>query len=188
MCLSVCCVCTAASLGQVYKGVLRETGEVVAVKVQRPGIGESIAVDMLLLRRLMAAVDKNLPQISQPLVPLVDEFAARLFAELDYEAEGKNAEKFQVCVPAFGGWEFGSGVAGAVERHALAASNLARNCFNTSVFWRAHCCSVWAERQRSVCVLCAVMLAGAVWQRAACAHSAHLLASHEAASAHNGVD
>jgi predicted unusual protein kinase regulating ubiquinone biosynthesis (AarF/ABC1/UbiB family) len=49
----------------VYKGVLRETGELVAVKVQRPGIGESIAVDMLLLRRLMAVVDKNLPQVSQ---------------------------------------------------------------------------------------------------------------------------
>jgi hypothetical protein len=64
----------------VYKARLRETGEVVAVKVQRPGIGESIAVDMLLLRRLMAVVDRNLPQISQPLVPLVDEFAGRLFA------------------------------------------------------------------------------------------------------------
>jgi predicted unusual protein kinase regulating ubiquinone biosynthesis (AarF/ABC1/UbiB family) len=86
----------AASLGQVYKGILRETGELVAVKVQRPAIGESIAVDMLLLRRLMAAVDKNLPQVSQPLVPLVDEFAARLFAELDYVAEGHNAERFQV--------------------------------------------------------------------------------------------
>jgi predicted unusual protein kinase regulating ubiquinone biosynthesis (AarF/ABC1/UbiB family) len=92
----------AASLGQVYKGVLRETGETVAVKVQRPGIGESIAVDMLLLRRLMGAVDKNLPQISQPLVPLVDEFAARLFAELDYVQEGKNAEKFQVRLNGHG--------------------------------------------------------------------------------------
>jgi predicted unusual protein kinase regulating ubiquinone biosynthesis (AarF/ABC1/UbiB family) len=34
--------------------------------------------------------------VSQPLVPLVDEFAARLFAELDYVAEGHNAERFQV--------------------------------------------------------------------------------------------
>ena len=34
------------------------------------------------------------PQVSQPLVPLVDEFAARLFAELDYVQEGKSAEKF----------------------------------------------------------------------------------------------
>jgi predicted unusual protein kinase regulating ubiquinone biosynthesis (AarF/ABC1/UbiB family) len=33
-------------------------------------------------------------QLSQPLVPLVDEFAARLFGELDYIQEGKNAEKF----------------------------------------------------------------------------------------------
>lgn len=34
-------------------------------------------------------------QVSQPLVPLVDEFASRLFAELDYMAEGRNAERFQ---------------------------------------------------------------------------------------------
>jgi hypothetical protein len=47
---------------QVYRAVLRETGERVAVKVQRPGIGESIAIDMLLLRRLMGVVDDNLPQ------------------------------------------------------------------------------------------------------------------------------
>jgi predicted unusual protein kinase regulating ubiquinone biosynthesis (AarF/ABC1/UbiB family) len=62
------------------------------MQVQRPGIGESIAVDMLLLRRLMKAVDGTaLPAlgISQPLVPLVDEFAARLFAELDYIQVGR---------------------------------------------------------------------------------------------------
>ncbi len=52
--------------------------------MQRPGIGESIAIDMLLLRKLMGVVDVNFPQFSQPLVPLVDEFAARLFGELDY--------------------------------------------------------------------------------------------------------
>ena len=32
----------------------------------------------------------------QPLLPLVDEFAARLFGELDYVQEGHNAERFQV--------------------------------------------------------------------------------------------
>ncbi|GIL77467.1 hypothetical protein Vretimale_2971 [Volvox reticuliferus] len=86
----------AASLGQVYRARLRD-GTDVAVKVQRPNIGESIAVDMLLLRRLMAVVDQRLPQlgISQPLVPLVDEFAGRLFAELDYVQEGHNCERFQ---------------------------------------------------------------------------------------------
>lgn len=85
----------AASLGQVYKGVLRETGEVVAIKVQRPAIGEGIAVDMVLLRRLMMIVDSRLDILSQPLVPLVDEFAGRLFGELDYIQEGRNCEKFR---------------------------------------------------------------------------------------------
>ncbi|KAG1659167.1 hypothetical protein FOA52_007548 [Chlamydomonas sp. UWO 241] len=86
----------AASLGQVYKGRLH-TGEWVAIKVQRPNIGDSIAVDMLLLRRLMKIVDTSVSpalKITQTLVPLVDEFAGRLFAELDYIAEGKNCEKF----------------------------------------------------------------------------------------------
>ena len=48
---------------QVYRGRLRATGEEVAVKVQRPGIGDSIARDMVLLRRLMAAIDDNVPQV-----------------------------------------------------------------------------------------------------------------------------
>ena len=34
-------------------------------------------------------------QISQPLAPLVDEFAQRLFRELDYVEEGRSAEHFQ---------------------------------------------------------------------------------------------
>ncbi len=39
----------------------------------------------------------------QPLVPLVDEFAARLFTELDYVQEGANAERFQVRFPSCAG-------------------------------------------------------------------------------------
>lgn len=85
----------AASLGQVYKGTLRSTGEQVAIKVQRPGIGEAIAVDMVLLRRLMGLVDTTQNFVSQEFVPLVDEFACRLFGELDYVQEGRNCEKFR---------------------------------------------------------------------------------------------
>jgi aarF domain-containing kinase len=84
----------AASLGQVYKATLASSGDTVAVKVQRPGIGESIAIDMLLLRQLLGVVDRSQDFISQPLVPLVDEFAARLFGELDYIQEGHHCEKF----------------------------------------------------------------------------------------------
>ncbi|CAD7705399.1 unnamed protein product [Ostreobium quekettii] len=87
----------AASLGQVYRGRLK-TGEEVAVKVQRPSIGETIALDMVLLRRLMGVIDSNQIgsfKVSQPLVPFVDELASKLFAELDYVQEGHNCEKFQ---------------------------------------------------------------------------------------------
>lgn len=42
----------AASLGQVYKGVLRTTGETVAVKVQRPGVLETVTVDLYIIRSL----------------------------------------------------------------------------------------------------------------------------------------
>ncbi|KAG0574287.1 hypothetical protein KC19_VG250800 [Ceratodon purpureus] len=85
----------AASLGQVYKARLRSTGELVAVKVQRPGIGDSIALDMFLVRKAAAWADEN-TEISRstPLVNIVDEFASRLFAELDYIKEGHNAERF----------------------------------------------------------------------------------------------
>jgi predicted unusual protein kinase regulating ubiquinone biosynthesis (AarF/ABC1/UbiB family) len=85
----------AASLGQVYKARLRSTGELVAVKVQRPGIGDSIALDMFLVRKAAAWADVN-TEISRstPLVNIVDEFASRLFAELDYIKEGRNAERF----------------------------------------------------------------------------------------------
>lgn len=94
----------AASLGQVYKGRLK-TGEEVAVKVQRPGIGESIAIDMLLLRRFLSAVDTTVtPQLglAQELVPLLDEFADKLFREMDYQMEGKSCERFRelYCTPA----------------------------------------------------------------------------------------
>ncbi|MDA9599415.1 AarF/UbiB family protein, partial [bacterium] len=42
----------AASLGQVYKGVLKETGDIVAVKVQRPAVLETVSVDLYVLRKI----------------------------------------------------------------------------------------------------------------------------------------
>ena len=64
------------------------------MQVQRPGIGQNIAIDMLLLRRLLAAFDSAQTILTQDIVPLLDEFAGRLFGELDYVAEGRNCEKF----------------------------------------------------------------------------------------------
>lgn len=83
----------AASLGQVYKGKLF-TGETVAVKVQRPGLAEAITLDVYILRGLAAWAQKTFKTIRSDLVAILDEFAGRLFEEMDYTHEGHNAERF----------------------------------------------------------------------------------------------
>lgn len=76
----------AASLGQVYKGQLRETGDVVAVKVQRPGVLEGISRDLFLLRQGARALEL-IPSVQSDLVALIDTWAFRFFDELDYVQE-----------------------------------------------------------------------------------------------------
>ncbi|KAL6517086.1 hypothetical protein OROHE_017792 [Orobanche hederae] len=83
----------AASLGQVYKGRLKENGDLVAVKVQRPFVLETVTIDLFIIRNL-GLVLRKLPQISIDVVGLVDEWAARFFEELDYVNEGENGILF----------------------------------------------------------------------------------------------
>ena len=83
----------AASLGQVYKGKLK-TGEIVAVKVQRPDLRERITIDLYVLRRLATWANKNVKRVRSDLVAILDEFGGRLVEELDYIQEGENAERF----------------------------------------------------------------------------------------------
>lgn len=81
----------AASLGQVYKAKLKSTGETVAVKVQRPGVLETVSLDLYLARQIGLFV-RNFPALSDRLdaVALLDEFAFRFYQELDYELECEN--------------------------------------------------------------------------------------------------
>jgi predicted unusual protein kinase regulating ubiquinone biosynthesis (AarF/ABC1/UbiB family) len=83
----------AASLGQVYKGRLK-TGEEVAIKVQRPDLVKRITLDVYLMRNLSIWAQKNITRIRSDLVGITDEFAARIFEEMNYAQEGENAEKF----------------------------------------------------------------------------------------------
>ncbi|CAI0463488.1 unnamed protein product [Linum tenue] len=59
--LLVCSPC-AASLGQVYKGCLKETGKLVAVKVQRPYAHETVTVDLFVIRNICLFLRK-FPQV-----------------------------------------------------------------------------------------------------------------------------
>ncbi|XP_038899642.1 uncharacterized aarF domain-containing protein kinase At1g71810, chloroplastic [Benincasa hispida] len=84
----------AASLGQVYQARLRRNGQVVAVKVQRPGVQAAIALDILILRYL-AAVFRKVAKLNTDLQAVVDEWATSLFKEMDYRREAKNGRKFR---------------------------------------------------------------------------------------------
>ena len=84
----------AASLGQVYRGRLK-TGEEVAVKVQRPDLFDKIAIDIYILRILAQWVTENVSRVRSNLVAILDEFAERIFEEMNYNHEGQNAERFR---------------------------------------------------------------------------------------------
>jgi predicted unusual protein kinase regulating ubiquinone biosynthesis (AarF/ABC1/UbiB family) len=84
----------AASLGQVYRARLH-TGEEVAVKVQRPNLLPTITLDLYLMRWAASWLAPWLPlNLGHDLSLIVDEFGIKLFEEIDYINEGRNAEKF----------------------------------------------------------------------------------------------
>ena len=85
---------SAASLGQVHKGVLKG-GQAVAVKVQRPGLREQITLDLYIVRNIAAWLNSNIGLIRSDLVALIDELGKRVFEEMDYLNEAGNAEKFR---------------------------------------------------------------------------------------------
>jgi ubiquinone biosynthesis protein len=87
----------AASIAQVHRAVLRtdDGPRDVVVKVQRPGIAETIASDLDLLHGLAALIERAIPEskIYSP-VGLVQEFDRAITAELDFAAEADNALRF----------------------------------------------------------------------------------------------
>jgi len=85
---------SAASLGQVHKAVLKNK-EIVAVKVQRPGLREQITLDLYIVRNIANWLKNNIGLIRSDLVALIDELGKRVFEEMDYLNEAKNAEKFK---------------------------------------------------------------------------------------------
>tara|TARA_B110000977_G_scaffold194902_1_gene272375 strand:- start:9084 stop:11093 length:2010 start_codon:yes stop_codon:yes gene_type:complete len=105
----------AASLGQVYRATLKDSGKAVALKVQRPNIPDGLELDFHLIRVGAAFADQFATSLNTSIVELVDEFATRVFQELNYVQEGMNAERFarlygdrpDVVVPGIE-WEYTS--------------------------------------------------------------------------------
>jgi len=81
----------AASIGQVHRAITRD-GRAVAVKIQYPGIAQSITSDLRnvgLLRKIAAAAFPGLDAQS-----LIEELGERLKEELDYKLEADNQDLF----------------------------------------------------------------------------------------------
>ena len=88
----------SASLGQVYRGRLKDNGQDVAIKVQRPGMQKAFSLDLFLLQlwgecmdTFTAAFTKQKPFHRE----LFDTFSHGSYSELDYENEARNQIHFQ---------------------------------------------------------------------------------------------
>ncbi|MDI6725378.1 MAG: AarF/UbiB family protein, partial [Smithellaceae bacterium] len=84
----------AASIGQVHRARLK-SGEEVIVKVQRPGIRTTIAVDLEIMFHLAELMEKYLEEgdIYRPTL-MVEEFSRTLEMEMNYSIEAAHAERF----------------------------------------------------------------------------------------------
>jgi predicted unusual protein kinase regulating ubiquinone biosynthesis (AarF/ABC1/UbiB family) len=85
----------SASLGQVYRARLH-TGEEVAVKVQRPGLRETVGFDIAVLARITRRLSR-FPSVSENAdwEGMLFEFRETISEEMDYAREGRNADRFR---------------------------------------------------------------------------------------------
>lgn len=85
----------AASLGQVHKAVLH-TGELVVVKVQRPGLKKLFEIDLQILKGITRYF-QNHPKWGRgrDWLGIYEECCRILWEEIDYLNEGRNADTFR---------------------------------------------------------------------------------------------
>lgn len=87
----------AASLGQVHKGRLKKTGDLVAVKVQRPDMLRKVSLDLYCLQtvaRFASSVQNRFTANRTDYLGLLNEWASGTYKELDYCNEAWNSRKF----------------------------------------------------------------------------------------------
>jgi ubiquinone biosynthesis protein len=85
----------SASLAQVHRAKLT-TRELVVLKVQRPNILRTLHTDLEIIHDIARYVQNHTPlgQVYD-LVEIAEDFADTLNRELDYESEGRNADRFR---------------------------------------------------------------------------------------------
>jgi ubiquinone biosynthesis protein len=83
----------SASIAQVHSAILKD-GTKVALKVQRPGIGELIETDIGILQSMAERIETVFPEtrVYNP-VGMVNDFAHQIRKELDFTRDGRNADR-----------------------------------------------------------------------------------------------
>ncbi|CAE7319661.1 unnamed protein product [Symbiodinium natans] len=91
----------AASLAQVYKAKLKDSGVEVAVKVQRPGALPTISRDLYVMRKAAAVTTDLASRFTSQLTDwkaLVEVFGEGLYTELDFRNEALNQQKMKKLI------------------------------------------------------------------------------------------
>ncbi|KAH8085496.1 hypothetical protein JL720_7481 [Aureococcus anophagefferens] len=86
----------AASIAQVHRATLKACGSRVLVKVQHPGVRDSMAADVAILPALISLVDMLEP--NHGLRPMMFMIEAMLRQEMDFRIEGANRERLAAVV------------------------------------------------------------------------------------------
>ncbi|MFA4877589.1 MAG: AarF/ABC1/UbiB kinase family protein [Methanoregula sp.] len=83
----------SASIGQVHRAFLKD-GTMVAIKVQRPGIGALIETDLGILQSMAERIETVFPEtrVYNP-VGMVDDFSHQIVKELDFTREARNMDR-----------------------------------------------------------------------------------------------
>lgn len=89
-----------ASLAQVYFAKLKDSGERVAVKIQKPGVERSVQIDLDLAAWLAAQVHKHIETLRAFDLPAaIEEARQGMLRELDFRTEARNQEYFNALNP-----------------------------------------------------------------------------------------
>lgn len=92
----------SASIGQVHRATL-SNGQSVVVKVQRPEIEEAVEADLSLFLRQARFLERRSETMRDyNLVAITEELARSLHEELDYQIEGRNAQRLRTNLSSDG--------------------------------------------------------------------------------------
>lgn len=85
----------SGSLAQVYRAKLKDTGQEVAIKIQRPGIKKAIYSDLEILSWLAEKLSEAVEDLKHmDLLAIVQEIRTGITQELDFTLEARNAQYF----------------------------------------------------------------------------------------------